>query len=228
MNLPLVVLLASLVSASVDDEDKARDDREDEAALRTYQRTHTELAFGFLGQWTDERNRALELKRSTDNPPGAGAVTDPFLGAPFDSALLAGPALEWRVVSSKVRLTVGVRFPFTNFRPSDTAQTITVAGATHDVLVRSVSLWDLRTGIGVELPFRRVTPFIDMLGDMETLTTQLTLDGAPATYVGRAFSLGGRVGMRVQVSHLFLVAAAEATALGPLRVGGTFQAGFAF
>ncbi|MFZ5442555.1 MAG: hypothetical protein ACOZQL_21270 [Myxococcota bacterium] len=220
MTLPLLALLTTLSTAAVDD------DRE--RALETYQRTHAEVSFGYLGQWSDERNRALELKSSGENPPLAGLVTDPFLGAPFDATVLAGPALEWRLVSSQVRFTVGVRFPFTNFRPSDTAQTVSLQGAPHEVLVRSVSLWDLRTGLGFELPFRRVTPFVDVLGDVQTLSTQLVIDGAPATYQGRAFSLGGRVGVRYQVNHLFVLLAAEATALGPLRLGGTLQAGVAF
>lgn len=187
-----------------------------------------EISFGYLGQWSDERNRALELQPSSYDAPNAGAVTDPFLGKPYSGAILAGPTLEWRGIYKQVRLTVGVRFPFANFRPSDTAQTVTIAGAPHEVVVRSMTMWDLRTGIGFELPFKRVSPFIDLLGDMQTLTTQLSIDGQPATYTGRAFSLGGRLGVRYQVDHLFVVLAAEATALGPLRLGGTLQVGLGF
>ncbi len=217
MNLPLVMMLVlSSASPAADDE---------ELAARS---NAVELSFGYLGQWTDERNRALQLEPSDSDPPFAGAVTDPFLGAPYSGAILAGPTLEWRGIYKQVRLTVGVRFPFANFRPSDTAQTVTIAGAPHDVIVRSMTMWDLRTGIGFEVPFKRVSPFFDMLGDMQTLTTQLSIDGAPATYTGRAFSLGGRVGARYQVDHLFVALAAEATALGPLRFGGTLQVGMGF
>jgi len=227
MNLTLAVLLAALTSGSIDSGDGATED-ENASALRTYKRNHTELSFGYLGQWADERNRALELKPTASDPAAAGSITEPFLGAPFNATALVGATIESRFVCDNVRLTVGFRFPFTNFRPNDTAQTVVIAGQSHDVFVRSVDLWDLRTGIGFELPFRRVTPFVDMLGDMQTLTTQLTIDGQTAKYTGRSFALGGRVGLRYQVSHLFLLAAAEATALGPLRVGGTVQMGFAF
>ena len=103
-----------------------------------------------------------------------------------------------------------------------------LGGAPHDVLVRSMSLWDFRTGIGFEIPFKRVAAFFDMLGDVQTMTTQLSIDGVTATYRGRAFSLGGRIGARYQVDHLFLALAAEATAIGPLRVGGTLQVGLGF
>ena len=151
-----------------------------------------------------------------------------FLGKPYDSAILAGPVLEWRGIYDQVRLTVGVRFPFSNFRPSDTAQSVTLGGVQHDVLVRSMSLWDFRTGIGFEVPFKRVSPFIDVLGDVQMMTTQLSIDGVTATYTGRAFSLGGRIGVRYQVDHLFVALAAEATAIGPLRLGGTLQVGLGF
>jgi hypothetical protein len=136
--------------------------------------------------------------------------------------------IEWRGICNQVRLTVGVRFPFANFRPSDTAQSVMLGGVQHEVLVRSMSLWDLRTGLGFEIPFKRVSPFIDVLGDVETMTTQLSIDGTTATYTGKAFSLGGRIGARYQVDHLFVALAAEAMAVGPLRLGGTLQVGLGF
>lgn len=215
MHLPLVAALL-LSTAGVDQDccDRAGN--------------HVELSFGYLGQWSDERNRALELKPSATDPSGAGAVTDPFLGAPFSSAVLAGPTLEWRAISKHIRLTVGVRFPFAAFRPSDTAQLVTLGGVQREVLVRSVSMWDLRTGVGFEVPFARVTPFLDVLGDVQTMSTQLSIDGEVASYTGRAFSLGGRVGLRYQVDHVFLALAAEATAVGPLRLGASLQAGVGF
>jgi hypothetical protein len=225
MNLSLAVLLAALSSGAIDG---AESEREDTSALRTYSRAHGELTFGYLGQWADERTRALALQPTANDPVGAGAITEPFLGAPFNATALVGATLESRFVCDHVRLTVGVRFPFTNFRPSDTAQSVVIQGQAHDVFVRSVDLWDLRTGIGFEVPFRRVTPFVDVLGDLQTLTTQLSIDGTTAKYTGRAFSLGARAGLRYQVSHLFLLAAAEGTALGPRRLGGTVQMGFAF
>lgn len=216
MNLALVVMWALCAVSNGDEEDK-------EVPPHA-----VELSFGYMGQWSDERNRSLELVPGASDPPFAAAVTDPFLGAPYSSALLAGPMLEWRGIYKQVRLTVGVRFPFSNFRPSDTVQSVVFGGQSHDVLVRSMSLWDFRTGIGFEVPFKRVSPFFDVLGDVETMTTQLSIDGVAATYRGRAFSLGGRLGMRYRVDHLFVALAAEATALGPLRIGGSLQVGLGF
>lgn len=198
-------------------------------ALKVYGRTHGELSFGYLGQWSNETVRALELKPSQNgDPPFAGSITEPFLGAPFSGTLLSGATLEGRMVYDGIRVTAGVRFPFMNYRPSDTAQVVNVGGVPREVMVRSVALWDLRTGIGFEFATRRVTPYFDVLGDLQTMTTQLVVDGQPAKYQGTAFSLGGRLGMRFQFQHAFLAVSAEATALGPLRLGGSAQLGFAF
>lgn len=218
MTLPLLAMMAlSVAHAGLDEESPPP--REDNVV---------ELSFGYLGQWSDERNRSLELQPTAGAPPFAGSVTDPFLGKPFVGSVVAGPMLEWRGIYKQVRLTAGVRFPFSNFRPSDTLQTVDLGGATHEVVVRSMSLWDFRTGIGFEVPFKRVSPFFDVLGDVQTMTTQLSIDGATATYTGRAFSLGGRLGARYQVDHLFVALAAEATAIGPLRLGGSLQVGLGF
>lgn len=226
MSLPLLLAMTLAATCPLDDQPCPKD--EAPRALRTYRRTHGELSVGYLGQWADETNRALELKPSGANPEVAGAITEPFLGAPYSGSIISGPMFETRMVVERLRFTVGARFPFASFRPGDTAQVVDVGGTQHEVLVRSMKLWDLRTGLGFELPFERVTPFLDVLGDVQFMTTQLIIDGAPATYSGSAFSLGGRLGLRVQVSHLFLQAAAEATAIGPRRVGGSLMAGFAF
>lgn len=34
-----------------------------------------EVSFGYLGQWTDERTRSLELKPSASDPPQAGFLS---------------------------------------------------------------------------------------------------------------------------------------------------------
>lgn len=227
----LVVGAASAEPPTCSPEDWSRESDDvcaENRALKVYGRTHGEFSFGYLGQWSNETNRALELKPSDSNPAFAGAITEPFLGAPFSGSVLSGATIESRVVYDGIRITAGLRFPFLNYRPGDTAQTINVGGVPREVLVRSVSLWDVRTGIGLEYSFRRVTPYFDVLGDLQTMSTQLVVDGVPVKYQGTAFSLGGRVGMRFQFEHAFLAVSAEATALGPLRLGGSAQLGFAF
>src|SRR5213592_3846105 len=106
MNLPLVaMLMLGAVGGEFDDADHAGHER-----IEKPESNAVELSFGYLGQWSDERNRPLELKPSDTDPVGAGGVTAPFLGAPYNGAILAGPTLEWRGIHKQVRLTVGVRF----------------------------------------------------------------------------------------------------------------------
>lgn len=227
MHLPL--LLAMTLATTCAYEDGACIDKEETVeALKVYKRSHMELSFGYLGQWTDETNRALELKSAEGNTALAGRITDPFLGKPFAGSIVSGPMFEVRAVSSYARFTVGARFPFANFRPSDTVAMVDIGGEQHEVLVRSMKLWDFRTGIGFEIPFERVTGFVDALGDVQFMTTQLIIDGAKATYSGASFGLGVRAGARVQVNHLFFQLAGEATLLGVQRYGGSFMAGVAF
>lgn len=223
MTITLTSMLLLLAGGAPDPDDADR-----RASLRTFSRTHTELSVGYLGNWSDERNRGFTLKTSAGPAEVAGAITDPFLGAPYVGALQAGPTVELRCVFDQVRFIAGMRVPFTAFRPSDTLTRVTLNGAEHDVLVRSVTFWEFRTGLGFELPFRRVTPFVDVLGDVSTLTSQLAIDGHAATYASTGFGLGARLGARIQLSHLFVQLAAEATAIGPTRLGASLQAGVAF
>src|SRR4051812_31954030 len=117
MNLPLLVMMVLSSYGSGDDQYEPTPP-EPKVVEEEKSGNVSEVSFGYMGQWSDERNRSLELKPTSSDPPFAGAVTDPFLGKPYDSAILAGPVLEWRGIYKQVRLTVGLRFPFSNFRPS--------------------------------------------------------------------------------------------------------------
>ena len=219
----------TLSTACPYDDDGCMEKQDTAASLRTYKRSHGEISVGYLGMWSDETNRALELKSADGDASIAGRVTEPFLGKPYAASILTGPTFETRAVISRARFTLGARFPFATFRPSDTVSRLEIAGEQREVLVRSMKVWDLRTGIGFELPIgERVAGFVDVLGDVQFMTTQLMIDGQRATYTGTNFAFGVRAGARVQVNHLFFQLAAETSLLGGTRYGGTFMAGIAF
>ena len=71
-------------------------------------------------------------------------------------------------------------------------------------------------------------PGVDVMGDVEKVSTTLVIDGAATRWSATGFSLGARSGVRVQVSQVFLQLAGEASVLGGLRYGGSLQAGVAF
>lgn len=198
-----------------------------EARRRYVERVHTELSFGYLGEWRSDAARSWELS-SQGVAPGAAAMTAPFNGKPFDGVVASGMTLESRVVYDRVRFSVGFRLPFASFRQADTTSTVDFGGTSHEVMVRSLSMLGFRTGLGVELPFGLVTPYLDLLGDVEKVSASLVVDGDRTEWSAAGFSLGVRTGVRVQVSQVFVMLGAEATALGAPRFGGTVQAGFAF
>lgn len=187
---------------------------------------HTELSFGYLGEWRVDAGRSFEPS-AKDAPAGAAGLLAPFDGAPFNGLAASGMTLESRVVYDRLRFTLGLRWPFATYRVGSTASTVDFGGATHELFVRSVSMFGVRTGLGFELPFGVVSPFIDVLGDVERLSTTLVLDGTPVRYDATAFALGARAGLRIQLSSVFLALAAEGSVLGGWRVGGSLQAGVA-
>jgi hypothetical protein len=199
----------------------------EEARQRYTERLHTELSFGYLGEWRDDSGRSFETE-DEGAPAGAAGLTAPFAGAPFNGYAASGMTVETRVVYDRLRFTLGLRWPFATYRPSSTVSSADFGGASHELMVRSVSLFGFRTGIGFEVPFGRVTPFVDVLGDVEKIGTTLSVDGEPVKYSAANFALGARTGMRVQISQVFLALAGEATVIGGWRFGGSMQAGVAF
>jgi hypothetical protein len=199
----------------------------EEARQRYSDRMHGELTFGYLGEYRNDSGRSFELDGS-EASPGTGGLNAPFTGAPFNGYAASGLSVESRIVYDRIRFTLGLRFPFASYRVGDTAQTVDFAGASHELTVKSVSLFGFRTGLGVELPFGVVTPFIDVLGDVEKVSTTLVIDGEPVKYSAAGFSLGARTGMRLQISQVFLTLSGEASVLGAWRFGGSLQAGVAF
>ena len=197
------------------------------ARERYVERSHSELSFGYLGEWRDDTQRSWELA-SKDAPPSAAALTAPFVGRPFSGYRASGMSLESRTVWDGVRFTLGLRWPFASYRMADTTSSVDFGGSTHEIMVRSVSLFDFRTGLGYEVPFRVVTPFVDVLGDVENTSAALVIDGAPTQWKATGFSLGARAGVRIQVSQVFVMIAAEGTVLGAPRYGGALHAGVAF
>lgn len=198
-----------------------------EARRRYTDRLHTELSFGYLGEWRNDSPRAWELK-TAEAPVGAAAMTAPFDGAPFNGLASSGLTVESRVIYDWVRFSIGLRWPFATFRAGDTTSTVDFGPATHEVMVRSLSAFTFRTGLGVELPFGIATPFIDVIGDVEKVGATIVIDGAPTKWDSTGFALGARTGVRLQFSQVFVQLAGEATAIGAPRFGGSLQAGVAF
>ncbi|MEQ1506151.1 MAG: hypothetical protein ABMB14_28220, partial [Myxococcota bacterium] len=65
-------------------------------------------------------------------------------------------------------------------------------------------------------------------GEVHRAEVGLEVDGVPATFRSRSFSLGARGGLRLQVGeHTFAQAAGEYTPFGPSAWGATVGVGLA-
>ena len=202
----------------------------DEAVPTPVSGTHFELSFGFLGGTRDEsRSSFVFAGGSAEAVPGATALAAPFAAAPFNNIILTGPSLEARWVQHHVRMTVGVQKPFAQFALTEGVNGYEVQGASRSVSVRAFSFWDLRFGLGGEYSFKSVTPFADLVGDAQWVSTDVTVDGAAGTFKALMFGTSVRAGVRVAISEtMFISPSAEFGVLGPERYGAQLVVGFAF
>lgn len=188
----------------------------------------TELTFGFMGGLRNESTTGFVVTNETASTPGAAALVGPFAAAPLTNAVVSGPAWEARWVHRHVRMTVGVQKPFALLPLAESAGTWDVDGVTRSVSLRTLQLWDVRLGLGAELSLRRVTPFVDLLGDMRWVGADVAVDGLAASYRAWTFDYSVRAGLKVRLSDaMFVAASGEVGLLGASRFGGQLVLGFA-
>lgn len=220
------VALCSLVLAS-------RDARADEAPAPLDHRTvgawdHFEFSMGFLAEHRSYQRTNFALD-GAETVPGAATLTTPFQRAPYRGVDMYGLRYELRLVAAYVRMTVGTDIPFAAYRTADATFVDTVGGSARTVSARSLSVRDIHFGIGAEYPFGPVAPFVDVLGAVRWVNTELAIDGATQRYSANQFGLSARAGVRLHVRRwLFVSAAAQAGFAGDLRWGGDLAVGFAF
>lgn len=184
---------------------------------------HLSFSMGFLGAARDYRSAPFDVQG------GAGAAMlgpdprTPFQSAPFDRLPVFGLRYDTRLVISGVRMTTGFDLPFA----SAAATHASLGGADRTVTLASLRPYELRFGIGYELPTKRIVPFIDLLGGVHWTTATLLVDGDPVNYAATAFAYSVRAGVRVDLRKgFFASAAAEAGLRGDVRWGGELVVGF--
>lgn len=189
---------------------------------------HLEYGMGFMGGLRDESQTGFVFSNgSASGVPGAQGLIGPFSSSPYDKLAVVGLAWEVRAVMDHLRMTVGVQKPFTGFSLLDAQSTTEVGGASRAVSPRAISLWDLRFGFGVEHRFRYLTPYVDLMGDAQSVTTDLTVDGASATYKAWTFGFTVRAGVRLHLGHyMYLAPMGEVGVYGPVRWAAGLQVGW--
>lgn len=185
-----------------------------------------ELAMGFAGTVLDPSAMPLVFQSGEAvNVPGATGLTAPFGGASLRQLITAGPAWETRAIQSHVRFTLGLQKPYAAFRQGS----IDADVDSVRVSPRSLSLWVVRFGLGGEYTFGRVTPFADVLGDVQLATAEVTVGGQPGKYTSSGFGFSVRAGARLRVDkYLSVGLAGEYGLVGTPRYGASLMVGWVF
>ena len=177
---------------------------------------HFEATMGFVAVGHDHRDTGFSPRGSS--PP----LTEVFRGAPYDGAVGLGLRYDVRLVLSGVRMTAGLDLPFTSF--GGVPRSLSESRA---VTPRSMWSWNLRFGLGGELSFGPVTPFVDLLGAVHNASTTLSVEGASSEYAASRFGFSARAGLRVALKRWFFVTASgEVGIVGPTTRGAELGVGF--
>jgi hypothetical protein len=193
-------------------------------------RDHVEFTMGFLGgqRAYDGLSFALDSGSPASTIPGATKLTRPFSAPPYTSVDMVGVRYEARVHISYVRMTAGFDLPFSIYNQAATASTYDFGGQTHAVAVQSLSAKEAHFGLGTEVPFGAFVPFVDLLGGVHWVNTDLAVDGIHGSYSATAFAFTLRGGARVYLRRWFFAqAAGEVGLVGDLRWNAELSVGAA-
>lgn len=212
---------------STETENSAHDDD----GYKPHYRDRVEFSMGFLSGgrgyadlgWGFDTNSPATMK-GADKLAGKG----PFVHAPYNNVTMLGLRYDARVVFSHIRMTAGFDLPFSSYRSAGTTTSYDVGGVMRQVSVTGLTAKEGRFGLGGEYTFGRVTPFIDVLGGLHWVSTDLNIDGQRASYSATNFGFSGRLGVRVELkSWFFAQIAGEAGFIGDMRWNAELSVGVA-
>lgn len=190
---------------------------------------HFELTMGFLAGARRYGNESFAHSGGGGDLAGSGGLVEPFSNPPYDNVPVFGLRYDLRLVVSYVRMTVGVDFPFAYLQPADTRATYDVGGVPSEIVVRKIRPYELRFGIGGEYPIGRFAPFVDLIGEVDWVKTELSIAGQTVRYEANSFGFSARAGVRAYLRDWFFIAAAgEIGIVGNRLWGAELSLGFAF
>lgn len=220
MRLLIALALAAILfpsTASADDYydyDESRDHFEITLGFMMGQRAYDDLAFIHAGGPSDLLGGKLP-----------GVVTS---GASLDDVLVYGLHWDIRAVVSYVRMTLGFDLPFPDPSAYVTTRTYTIGGVDREVTVLDVAPYELRFGLGGEIPFDVIVPFIDLIGAYHWVDMEVASGADTMRYEATRFGFSVRGGARVYLEEpAFLEFAGEAGIVGDTIWSATLAVGFA-
>ncbi len=187
--------------------------------------THLEIGVGFMGGVRSYGSAPFAI--ASDNE-GLAGLDEPFVLIPFEDSAVFGPRWESRLVLSQIRMTLGYQRPYPTWEGLESTRATGVDGEKLSASARGLRANELRFGLGLEPPTGKVTPFVDLVGDIAWVSTDLAVAGDAATYTSESFSLAARSGLRIQAAdYVFVEAAGEYGLVGPNEWGAQLTVGFA-
>ena len=187
--------------------------------------THFELAVGFMGGVRSYGHAPFAI--ASDNV-GLAGLDEPFVLIPFEDSPVFGPSWESRLVLSQIRMTLGYQRPYPTWEGLESTRATGVDGQKLAASARGLRANELRFGLGLETRSGKVTPFVDLVGDIAWVSTDLAVNGDAATYTSESFSMAARGGVRLQAAdYVFVEVAGEYGLLGPNEWGAQLMVGFA-
>ena len=179
---------------------------------------HLEATFAFVAGRRDYRGAPF-ARDSGEVSPGLSA---PLSRAPFDSAEVAGPSGELRLVIDDVRMSYGRSRLYARPGPSDSATL--ASGEAAPAQIRSLDAIETLYALGVEHTLGPVTLFGDLVGIADDVRTQVVVGEEQLTFRARSFGYAARSGLRVRFSrYAFVHASAEIGLVGDTT--STFMVG---
>jgi hypothetical protein len=193
-------------------------------------RDHVEFTMGFLGGQRTYTNLAFNLDSGTtaSQIPGASKLTQPFTLPPYDRVNMVGLRYEARVHIAYARMTAGFDLPFSVYNQTGTSGTYDVGGTMRTVTVESLSAKEAHFGLGAEVPIGRFVPFVDVLGGIHWVSTDVLIDQTKGTWNSTTFAMTLRGGARVYMRRWFFAqAAGEVGLVGDLKWNAELSVGAA-
>ena len=95
--------------------------------------------------------------------------------------------------------------------------------------MHSIDTSELTFGLGVEFPLGPLAVFGDLVGSVQWVDVDLTVDKQEVSYEAINFGLGARAGIRAELrSWFFVMVAGEMGFIGGVRWNAALSAGFRF
>lgn len=190
---------------------------------------HFEFTMGFIAGARRYGDESFAYKKGGGEIDGAGSLVEPFTVQPYDDVMAFGLRYDLRLVVSHVRMTVGIDFPFTHFQPGETRDTYDVGGVDREIVVQKIRPYELRFGIGGEYTFGKITPFVDLVGEVDWVNTELVVDGTSIEYGANSFGFCVRAGIRMYLREWFFISVAgDVGIVGQRFWDGELSLGFSF